>query len=105
MLRVGALVVDPLRHRVEVAGDAVECTPGEFTLLEVLASQPDRVFTRQQLLELAQGFDRYVTGRTVDVHVLNLRKKLERDPSRPAYLKTVFGVGYKLTDGDTGAET
>lgn len=102
--RVGTLVVDPVRHRVEIAGNTVDCTPGEFTLLEVLASQPDRVFTREQLLELASGFDRYVTGRTVDVHVLNLRKKLERDPSRPAFLKTVFGVGYKLTDGDTGAK-
>ena len=103
VLRVGALAVDPLRHSVRVDGDAVECTPGEFTLLEVLASQPDRVFSRQQLLELAEGFDQYVTGRTVDVHMLNLRKKIERDPRRPRYLKTVFGVGYKLTDGDSDA--
>jgi len=62
-----------------------------------MAAQPDRVFTRAQLLERTRGFDHYVTERTVDVHVMNLRKKIEPDPRRPVYLVTVFGVGYKLT--------
>ncbi|MGW6717457.1 response regulator transcription factor [Streptomyces sp. NPDC054995] len=98
VLRVGALVVDPERHEVSVGGAAVECTPGEFRILAALAAGPDRVFSRQRLLEELHGFDRYISSRTVDVHVMNLRKKIERAPRRPERLLTVFGVGYKLTD-------
>ncbi|MFJ4707620.1 response regulator transcription factor [Streptomyces anulatus] len=98
VLRVGALVVDPARHQVSVGGGAVECTPGEFRILAALAAGPDRVFSRQRLLEELHGFDRYISARTVDVHVMNLRKKIERAPRRPERLLTVFGVGYKLTD-------
>ncbi|MFD7744459.1 response regulator transcription factor [Streptomyces sp. NPDC059698] len=98
VLRVGALVIDPERHEVSVEGGAVECTPGEFRILAALAAGPDRVFSRQRLLEELHGFDRYISARTVDVHVMNLRKKIERAPRRPERLLTVFGVGYKLTD-------
>ncbi|MFI6948509.1 response regulator transcription factor [Streptomyces sp. NPDC050422] len=98
LLTVGALVVDPTRHVVSVDGEAVECTPGEFRILAALAAEPDRVFSRQQLLAELHGFDRYISNRTVDVHVMNLRKKIEPAPRRPARLLTVFGVGYKLTD-------
>ncbi|MFE9699807.1 response regulator transcription factor [Streptomyces sp. NPDC006270] len=98
VLRVGALVVDPERQEVSVGGGTVECTPGEFRILAALAAGPDRVFTRQRLLEELHGFDRYISARTVDVHVMNLRKKIERAPRRPERLLTVFGVGYKLTD-------
>ncbi|MFI1190316.1 response regulator transcription factor [Streptomyces californicus] len=98
VLRVGALVVDPGRHEVSVDGTTVECTPGEFRILAALAAGPDRVFSRQRLLEELHGFDRYISARTVDVHVMNLRKKIERAPRRPERLLTVFGVGYKLTD-------
>ncbi|MFJ4768134.1 response regulator transcription factor [Streptomyces uncialis] len=101
-LAVGALVVDPDRHEVHVDGGAVECTPGEFRLLAAMAAEPDRVFSRQRLLEELHGFDRYISTRTVDVHVMNLRKKIERAPRRPARLLTVFGVGYKLTDPERG---
>ena len=97
--RVGALTVDPLRHEVTVDGHAIDCTPGEFRLLELMATQPDRVFTRGQLLEHLHGFDRYITQRAIDVHVMNLRKKIEAEPRRPARLLTVYGVGYKLTAG------
>ena len=75
------------------------CTPGEFALLAVLAAEPGRVFTRDQLLRHLHGFDSYVTARTVDVHVMNQRRKIEADPRRPSRLLTVYGVGYKLTDG------
>jgi two-component system alkaline phosphatase synthesis response regulator PhoP len=102
-LRVDDLVVDPVRHLVSVGGDRVDCTAGEFALLEVLAGAPERVFTRQQLLQLTLGQDRYITERTIDVHVSNLRKKLEVDPRRPARIVTVFGVGYKLAGGDGGS--
>ncbi|WIX98664.1 response regulator transcription factor [Amycolatopsis mongoliensis] len=98
LLRVGDLVVDPERHAVHLEGRPAECTHAEFALLEVFAGQPDRAFTRERLLELTRGTDAYVTTRTIDVHVLNLRRKIERDPSRPARLVTVYGVGYKLTD-------
>ncbi|MFD7550493.1 winged helix-turn-helix domain-containing protein, partial [Streptomyces sp. NPDC059816] len=101
-LRVGALTVDPGRHEVSIDGVAVECTPGEFRLLAAMAAEPDRVFSRQRLLEELHGFDRYISTRTVDVHVMNLRKKIERSPRRPVRLLTVFGVGYKLTDPERG---
>lgn len=97
VLRVGDLVVDTFRHEARIGELRVDCTPGEFAILTAMAAQPDRVFTRQQLLERTRGFDHYTTERTVDVHVMNLRKKIEPDPRRPAYLVTVFGVGYKLT--------
>ncbi|MFD8499360.1 response regulator transcription factor [Amycolatopsis sp. NPDC059657] len=96
VLRVGPLRVDPVRHEVSVDGRVVDCTPGEFQILEVLAKQPGRVFTRQQLLDLTRGFDQFITTRIIDVHMMNLRKKIEADPRRPAHLLTVFGVGYKL---------
>ncbi|MFI7235307.1 response regulator transcription factor [Streptomyces cyaneofuscatus] len=98
VLRVGGLVVDPERHEVTVDGEPVECTRGEFRILAALAAGPDRVFSRQRLLEELHGFDRYISDRTVDVHVMNLRKKIEPAPRRPVRLLTVFGVGYKLTD-------
>ncbi|MFI9433532.1 MULTISPECIES: response regulator transcription factor [Streptosporangium] len=98
-LKVGDLLVDPARHLVSVAGSPVDCTPAEFRILETLAAQPERVFTRAQLLEEVHGFDRFITRRTIDVHMLNLRKKIESDPRRPTRILTVYGVGYKLTDG------
>ncbi|WP_329315375.1 response regulator transcription factor [Streptomyces sp. NBC_01262] len=99
VLRIGALAVDPARHTVDIGGRQVDCTPGEFEILASMAAAPDRVFSRRQLLTRTHGSDNYISERTVDMHILNLRKKLEADPGRPAYLLTVFGVGYKLTDG------
>ena len=98
-LRVGPLTVDPVRHEVDVAGTPTSCTPAEFEILAALAGEPGRVFTRAQLLERTTGFDRQSTERAIDMHVMNLRRKIERDPRRPAHLMTVFGVGYKLADG------
>lgn len=98
VLSVGTLRVDPARHEVSVGGTPVECTPGEFRILAAMATEPDRVFTRQRLLEELHGFDKYISDRTVDVHIMHLRKKIEPAPRRPARLLTVFGVGYKLTD-------
>ncbi|MFC9428348.1 response regulator transcription factor [Streptomyces sp. NPDC056987] len=98
VLSVGTLRIDPGRHEVSVEGTPVACTPGEFRILAAMATEPDRVFTRKRLLEELHGFDKYISGRTVDVHIMHLRKKIERTPRRPARLLTVFGVGYKLTD-------
>lgn len=100
--QVGELVIDPIRHEVSLGGRLIEVTPAEFKILACLAASPGRAFTRQQLLEHAFGFEHYVFDRTIDVHVMNLRKKLETAPARPTYLLTVYGVGYKLTDAVTG---
>jgi two-component system response regulator MtrA len=97
ILQIGRLRLDPGRHRVFVEGEQVECTPGEFAILVAMAEQPDRVFTRGQLLRHTSGIDRASTERTIDVHVMNLRRKIEPDPRRPACLLTVYGIGYKLT--------
>jgi DNA-binding response OmpR family regulator len=97
--RVGRLTVDETRHAVTVDGTPVDCTPGEFAILAAMARQPGRVFTRGQLLEHTSGIDRESTDRTIDVHVMNLRRKIEENPRRPGQLLTVYGVGYKLTAG------
>ncbi|MBM9504505.1 response regulator transcription factor [Actinacidiphila acididurans] len=96
VLRVGALTVDPVRHEVTADGRPISCTPGEFALLALLAAEPGRVFTRAQIIQHLHGFDRWFTSRTVDVHVMNLRRKIEPAPDRPTRLLTVYGVGYKL---------
>ncbi|MFG1842382.1 response regulator transcription factor [Micromonospora sp. NPDC049175] len=98
VLRVGALHVDPVRHEVRSDGHVVDCTPGEFQLLQAMAAQPARAFTRDQLLGYLHGFDRYITNRTVDMHVMNLRRKIEPNPRKPTRLVTVYGVGYKLVE-------
>ncbi|WP_433796313.1 response regulator [Actinoplanes sp. CA-252034] len=99
VLLVGALVVDVGRHQVRVDGEPVECTPGEFAILAAMAAQPERVFTRAQLLEHTNGVERESVERSIDVHVLNLRRKIEPNPKRPARLLTVYGIGYRLTAG------
>jgi len=105
VLKVGPLTVDPVRHEVrDASGREITCTRGEFTVLAAMAAEPGRVFTRRQLLERTRGWDTAPTERTVDMYVMNLRKKLEPDPRRPAYLITVYGVGYKLIPGPDHVE-
>jgi DNA-binding response OmpR family regulator len=98
-VRAGGVAVDPVRHEVRCEGALVECTPAEFEILLAMAGEPERVFSRRQLLEVTRGTDRASTERAVDVHVMNLRRKIEADPRRPSRLVTVFGVGYKLRGG------
>jgi DNA-binding response OmpR family regulator len=98
VLRVGDLVLDRGRRQVRIGDRSVDCTPGEFDLLRALAIRPGLVLSRQQLLDHTTGVERGATERTIDVHVRNLRKKIEADPGRPVRLLTVFGVGYKLGD-------
>ncbi|MFF1285349.1 response regulator transcription factor [Streptomyces sp. NPDC058299] len=97
VVETAGISVDPVRHEVRCDGAPVECTPAEFQILLAMAGEPERVFTRRQLLQCTRGFDRASTERAVDVHIMNLRRKIEADPRRPARLLTVFGVGYKLT--------
>lgn len=98
-LRVGAVLLDQIRHEVRLNGFRIECTPAEFRMLEALMSSPGRVFSRRQLLDQAHGPDSFVTERTADAHVKNLRRKIEANPREPAYIQTVYGVGYKMSDG------
>ena len=97
-MEIGRLRVDAERHEVEVDGEPVAVTPKEFAILRALAASPGRVFGRTDLLEVAFGFDYEGLERTVDVHVANLRKKIEPDPADPTYLETVYGVGYRMAD-------
>ncbi|MFE1203083.1 response regulator [Streptomyces sp. NPDC058762] len=103
VLTVGGLTVNAAQHQVFVHDRPVNCTPGEFRILSAMAASPDRVFTRSQLLDCLTDHGRSVSERTVDVHILNLRKKIETSPRRPQYLLTVHGIGYKLASGGHGA--
>jgi DNA-binding response OmpR family regulator len=97
-VRFGDLVVDFVRHEVTVRGKPVHLTPKEFKLLETLIQEPGRAFSRLKLLDRVFGFDYEGLERTVDVHVMNLRKKIEPNPREPTYIQTVYGVGYKFTE-------
>ncbi len=93
---VGGLVLDPTTHEVRLNGRPVELTAKEFDLLQLLLSHPNRVFTRDFLLEHIWGYDYFGSTRTVDMHISRLREKIEDDPNTPTYVVTVRGVGYKL---------
>ena len=77
-------------------GEPVELTPNEYKLLVALARYPGRAYSRFELVNRVQGYDYEGYERTIDVHVKNLRKKLEPDPGKPRYVETVTGVGYRL---------
>jgi two-component system response regulator MtrA len=99
VVRAAGLSVDPERYEVRCDGTPVDCTPAEFQILLAMVTEPERVFTRRQLLQCTRGFDRSSTERAVDVHIMNLRRKIEANPRHPVRLLTVFGVGYKLSGG------
>jgi DNA-binding response OmpR family regulator len=96
LLHVGEIILDQIAHTVTVTGEPVSLTPIEFDLLAVFMHSPGQVFTRTQLVDhlLDSGF----TGldRTLNVHIRNIRTKIEPDPDQPRYIETVFGVGYRL---------
>ena len=95
-LRVGGLELDPEAHRVSVDGEPRSLTRSEFKLLALLASQPDRVFSRRELMQHLWDSSYVGDQRACDIHISNLRRKVERDPERPDRIVTVRGVGYKL---------
>ncbi len=92
----GALEIDTVQHEVRRDGEPVELTPNEYRLLTTLARFPGRTYGRFELIQHVQGYDYEGYERTIDVHVKNLRKKIEPDPKHPRYVETVFGVGYRL---------
>jgi phosphate regulon transcriptional regulator PhoB len=93
-IEIGKLSIDPASYRVSYSGKTVPLSTLEFRLLYYLASRPNRVFSRDQLLDAVWGTDRFVTPRSVDVYVRRLREKIEPDPENPLHLKTVRGAGY-----------
>jgi len=99
-IRRGDLIINSRKYEASLAGRPLNLTPIEFKLLGVLVKEPGRAFSRAQLIEKALGYDFEGFDRTIDVHILNLRRKLEPDPNHPKYIKTVYGVGYKLVRGE-----
>jgi two-component system alkaline phosphatase synthesis response regulator PhoP len=96
VLRAADIVLDKGGRSVQVAGQPVHLTPSEFDLLAVLMATPGRVFSRAVLLEQVQGSPFERVERTIDVHIRNLRAKIEPDPGAPRYVETVFGIGYRF---------
>ncbi len=96
VLRVGDVVLDKKLHSVTLENRKVELTPSEFDLLAILMSESGQVFSRADLLDRLKGNAFENVERTVDVHIRNLRAKLEPDAANPKYILTVFGVGYRF---------
>ncbi|WP_371366014.1 response regulator transcription factor [Sporomusa rhizae] len=94
--QIGGLVLNKNNHIVTLAGTPIEVTPTEYKLLELLLAHPGQVFSRLQLVENIQGYAFEGYERTMDSHIKNLRKKLNALPDEPHYIKTIYGVGYKL---------
>jgi two-component system, OmpR family, response regulator RegX3 len=95
-LQIGTLELDPMRHEARVDGEPKRLTPSEFKLLLLLAEQPERVFSRREIMQHLWDSDYVGDQRACDIHISNLRQKLERDPASPERIVTVRGVGYKL---------
>jgi two-component system alkaline phosphatase synthesis response regulator PhoP len=102
ILKAGDVVMDLDRHQVEVAGQTVQLTPTEFSLLRALAEQPGHALTRQEMIERGLGYNYEGLERTVDSHVKNLRRKLDEVGGAVHRIETVFGVGYRLIAPEIG---
>ena len=97
ILRVNGITLDRDSHLVTLNDSVIDLTPSEFDLLATLMSAPGRTFTRLELLELIQDTAFAGYKRTIDVHIKNLRAKIEDNPRQPRYIETVYGVGYRFT--------
>jgi DNA-binding response OmpR family regulator len=98
VIRVGDVTLDLPRMQVTVGDEEIELTATEFQLLQALASQPGRIFTRSQLLNAVHGVAIESYERAIDAHIKNIRRKLEPVPHEPRYIQTVYGVGYRFSD-------
>lgn len=96
VLQLAGLLMDLDRHEVILGDQPVELTPTEFDLLRTLMENPGYAFTRMELIEQGLGYEYEGLERTLDSHIKNLRKKIEPDPKKPAYIQTVYGVGYRM---------
>lgn len=98
-LKMGDVVINLDQYQVIKSGQPVELTPTEFRILELLAANPGRVFSRLQIAEQTQGFSFEGYERTIDAHIKNLRRKIEDNPKEPVYIQTIYGIGYRMTGG------
>ena len=96
VLQVADVVLDVNGRLVTVCGQTIELTPSEFDLLAILMANPGRAFTRLELVEKLQGIALEGAEKTINVHIRNLRLKIETDPTNPRYVETVFGIGYRF---------
>ncbi len=103
VIQVGEVTIDLDRHLVQVDDQPVHLTPTEFALLRALAEQPGHALTRQEMIEKALGYSYEGLERTVDSHVKNLRRRLDEAGEAAHLVETVFGVGYRLTVGESNA--
>jgi DNA-binding response OmpR family regulator len=101
-IRHAGIEIDPRTRSVSIEGRSVELTAREFDLLAHFARNPGRVYTRAQLLDQVWGYGHDGYEHTVNSHINRLRSKIETDPSNPAYVRTVWGVGYKMSDPSEG---
>jgi len=97
-----AIQLDAERRRLLVHGHTVETTFSEFELMKLFLSHPGKVFSREDLINAIRGFDSFVTERAIDVHIVNLRRKVERNAKEPKFIRTVWGVGYKYVTESEG---
>lgn len=102
-VKIGNLSINYERHEIKKDGDLIDVTPTEFKIVELLTTNPGRVYTRLHIVEFIQeyAFDGY--ERTIDAHIKNLRRKMEDNSKEPQYILTVYGVGYKFAGGDSDA--
>src|SRR5215831_7983385 len=105
VLRIGDVVLDKTAHLVTVKDEVATLTKSEFDLLATLMAAPERAFSRLDLLERLKGDSLEGVERSIDVHIRNLRSKVEPDPSHPQYILTVFGIGYRfISDRELAAK-
>lgn len=95
-IQVGDLLINSERHAVIKNGDVIDITATEFKILELLATNADRVFSRLQIVQQVQGYAFEGYERTIDAHIKNIRRKIEENHREPKYIITVYGVGYKF---------
>ena len=101
-VRFGSFLLNLSSHQLSRDGEPVALTSGEFDLLAVLAAHPNKVLHRDRILDLLTGAERSPFDRSIDVRVTRLRGKIERDPSRPVYIKTIWGKGYMFCPDGNG---
>ena len=97
-VRIGELLLDPEAYTVRLDGTRIDLTRSEFELLHILMASPGRAFSRVELLDRLQGTVIEGYERTVDVHIKNIRAKIEENPRQPRYIETVYGVGYRMAN-------
>jgi two-component system phosphate regulon response regulator OmpR len=98
VIQLGDLILNKATHTIEVNGTSIDLSTTEFKILEVLMKNPNRVLSRDQIMDMAQGKDFMAFDRSIDIHISKLRSKIEADPSLPKRIKTIWGTGYMFVE-------